>query len=179
MLRLMVIVLVVLIAAAALLVALGYCLPKSHVASRAISLKQKPADVFALISNFRDGASWRSSVRAVEMLPEADGRIRFRERTGDGSLVYEVMELTPPQRLVTEIANRNLPFGGRWIFEVSPLAGGARLNITERGEIYNPVFRVVSRFVLGYNRTLDTYLRDVSVKFGEKEEPEPGTPAAR
>jgi Polyketide cyclase / dehydrase and lipid transport len=179
MLRLVGIVLASLAALVVLVVAVGYCLPKSHVAARAILLKQKTADVFALISNFKDGASWRSNVRAVEMLPEADGRTRFREKTSDGSLIYEVIELNPPRRLVTEIADRNLPFGGRWIFEVSPKADGTQLNITERGEIYNPVFRVVSRFVIGYNRTLDAYLRNVNAKFGENAVPEPGSPAAQ
>ncbi len=38
---------------------------------------------------------------------------------------------------------------------------------TEQGEIYNPVFRFVSRFILGYTRTIDTYLRNVSRKFDE------------
>jgi hypothetical protein len=36
-----------------LVVVIGYVLPKQHVAARAISLRQKPADVFALISNFK------------------------------------------------------------------------------------------------------------------------------
>jgi uncharacterized protein YndB with AHSA1/START domain len=179
MLKMGAIVLVGLVALVVLVVAVGYCLPKSHVAAREILLKQSPADVFALISNFRDGASWRSNVRTVEMLSGTDGRIRFREKTSDGSLACDVIQLDPPRRLVTEIADKNLPFGGRWIFEVSPTADGTRLSITERGEIYNPLFRVVSRFVLGYNRTLDTYLHNVSAKFGERAEPEQGRPAAQ
>jgi hypothetical protein len=35
------------------------------------------------------------------------------------------------------------------------------LRITEQGEVYNPVFRFVSRFVIGQNRTIETYLRDL------------------
>ena len=66
-----------------------------------------------------------------------------------------------------QIADKKLPFGGTWTYEVSPEAGGARLRITEDGEIRNALFRFLSRFVFGYNATMDTYLRDLGRKFGE------------
>jgi len=169
----------ILLGAIGLQLAVGYSLPKSHVAARAILLRQSPVDVFALISNFKDGASWRNDLRGVEMLPAAEGRTRFRERGKNSSIEFEVIDFDPPQRLVTQIADKSLPFGGTWTFEVLPTPAGTRLNITERGEIYNPVFRVVSRYILGYNQTLDTYLGNVSRKFGENAVAEEGTPAAR
>lgn len=102
-------------------------------------------------------------------------------------MTYEVLESNPRQSLatrvlagrvlVTRIEGKNLPFGGEWIFELSPAPEGCRLNITERGEIYNPVFRFISRFVLGYNGTLDNYLRSVALKFAENTTPAQGTPA--
>jgi len=79
--------------------------------------------------------------------------------------------------MVTRIADKTLPFGGIWIFDVSPTSEGCRLNITERGEIYNPLFRFVSRFLVGYHRTLDTYLQNVSRKFEERSVPEEGMAA--
>lgn len=42
--------------------------------------------------------------------------------------------------------------------------GGTTLRITEDGEIYNPVFRFVSRFFMGYDRTAKTYLADAGKK---------------
>jgi hypothetical protein len=90
----------------------------------------------------------------------------------------EIAELDPPTRMVTRIADKGLPFGGVWIFDISPTTDGCRLNITERGEIYNPVFRFVSRFLMGYHRTLDTYLRNVSRRFEETSLPQDGTAAA-
>ena len=36
-------------------------------------------------------------------------------------------------------------FGGTWTFEVVPMPSGSRLTITERGEIYNVIFRTLSR----------------------------------
>jgi hypothetical protein len=109
------------------------------------------------------------------MLPERDGHTRFIEKSKNGTMPFEVEESAPPLRMVTRIDGKNLPFGGRWIFEVSPTAEGCRLNITESGEVYNPVFRFVSRFILGYTGTLDRYLTSVARKFGESAVPVEGT----
>ena len=89
----------------------------------------------------------------------------------------EIIKSDPPLRMAARIADKGLPFGGMWIFDVSPTTEGCRLNITERGEIYNPVFRFVSRFLMGYHRTMDTYLQDVSRKFEESSPPREGTAA--
>lgn len=179
MLRMSAIALAILLALIVLVVVIGYALPKWHVAARAIVLRQKPADVFALISDFKNGTSWRSGLQQVEMLPDRQGHTRFRERGKNGALTFDVVELNPPQRMVTQIDSTGMPFGGVWIFAVSPKTNGSRLNITERGEIYNPVFRFVSRFILGYTGTLDTYLKDVARKFGENSPPVAGNIAER
>lgn len=158
-------------------VVVGYLLPEKHVSARVIEVRQKPEVVFALISDFASAPSWRSDVKRVEILSEQNGRARYREEGDNGTLTMEVTELRSPERMVTEIADKNLPFGGRWIFEIFPTSQGCRLNITERGEIYNPVFRVVSRFFLGYTHTLDAYLKNLARKFGESTSPEEGTVA--
>jgi hypothetical protein len=43
-------------------------------------------------------------------------------------------------------------------------ATGTRVTITERGEIYNPIFRFVARFFLGYTATMDATLRALSTQ---------------
>ena len=174
MLKIVAVAVALLLGAIVLVVVVGYELPKQHVAARALSLRQTPASVFDLISNFKDEPSWRAGVQQVELLPDPDGRMRFREKGSHGALTYAVLESQPPQRLVTRIDDKALPFGGMWIFEISPTAGGSRLNITERGEIYNPVFRFVSRFILGYHSTMDNYLTSVARKFDETSVPSEG-----
>lgn len=155
-----------LIVSVLVVVVTGYALPKKHVAARAIVLPTPPATVFALISDFKAAPAWRSDVRNVELLPPVDGHLRFREKSKNGALTMELIESTAPQRMITKIADPNLPFGGTWTFEITPTPQGSSLNITERGEIYNPVFRFVSRFILGYTATLDSYLNNVARKFG-------------
>jgi hypothetical protein len=167
----------VVVSVAFAVVVIGFLLPKHHVASRAITLKRKPEDVFQLVSDFKAAPSWRSDVREVDLLPPAEGHFRYREKGTNGAITMEIVESNPSSRMVTRIADKDLPFGGIWIFDISPTPEGCRLNITERGEIYNPVFRFVSRFVLGYHRTLDTYLNNVSRRFEETSLPQDGTAA--
>jgi hypothetical protein len=167
----------IVVSAGLMIVFIGFLLPKQHVAARAITLHRKPEDLFQLISDFKAAPSWRPDVRQVELLPPADGRIRYREKGTNGVITMEIVESSPPSRMIARIADKGLPFGGAWIFDISPATEGCRLNITERGEIYNPLFRFVSRFVIGYQRTMDSYLRNVSHQFGETAVPRDGNEA--
>jgi len=152
----------------AVVLIVGWLLPVRHRATRSIRVGAPPQAVFALVSNVGAYPRWRTGVTEVELLPSdaSTPRQRFRERGGDGAILYEIVERLPDHRLVTRIADPDLPFGGRWTYELSAVPGGTMLRITEDGEVYNPVFRFVSRFVMGHTRTLDRYLRDVATRLG-------------
>jgi len=47
---------------------------------------------------------------------------------------------------------------------VTPSGSGTRVRITEHGEVYNPVFRVLSRFVFGHTATLEEFLGNLERK---------------
>ena len=47
----------------------------------------------------------------------------------------------------------------------------SRVTITERGWVSNPIFRFVSRFVMGHTSTLDAYLRALGKHFGSEPTP--------
>ena len=72
----------------------------------------------------------------------------------------------------TRIADE-LPYGGTWTFSLEPGDSACVLTLTEDGEVYNVIFRFVSRFIMGYNGSLETYLRDLGKKFGESVTPLP------
>lgn len=152
--------------AAGVIGAMGASLPVPHRASRKASYHVPPETLFAAIAGPPD---WRSGVKRFGALPAANGGRRWYEEDSHGSkITYEVLEETPPKRLVVRIADRGLPFGGTWSYDVAPTpGGGAELRITENGEIYNVFYRFLSRFVLGYTRTMDTYLRDLGAKFSQ------------
>jgi uncharacterized protein YndB with AHSA1/START domain len=163
--RIVLIVLGVLVGLVLVVVVIGWSLPVAHVATASVQLKAPPDSVFALISQPGDYPSWRTDVTKVDVTTE-QGLTRFREDGSNGSILFEITERIPPRRLVTRIADKSLPFGGRWIYEVAPAGAGSTLQITEEGEVYNPVFRFVSRFVMGHTSTIDGYLAAVQKRLG-------------
>jgi hypothetical protein len=126
-----------LIALVAILAAVGAFLPVQHVASRSAEFNAPPEQVFALVSDLKNYGAW---------WPE-----------GTETRVV-VVESVPPSRFVTKIDEPDAPFGGTWTMEIVPTPTGSRLTITERGEVYNPIFRALARFVFGHTSTIDSCL---------------------
>jgi uncharacterized protein YndB with AHSA1/START domain len=149
----------VLVTIVALAAVIGWMLPEKHEASRSAYVDRPPDQVYATIADVARYAEWFDGVSRVEMLPGTEGRIRFREHTSSGAIVMEVVETQPPSRFVTRIADPDQPFGGTWTFAVAPEGAGSRVTITERGEVYNPFFRFMARFVFGYTGTMEACLR--------------------
>jgi uncharacterized protein YndB with AHSA1/START domain len=149
-------------------VAIGLSLPREHTVRRTIHLGRPPAEVFAVLADVRHYPDWRSDVKAVESL----GETGWKEIGADGTIPYELVESVPPSRRVTRIADPELPFGGSWTCTIEPTADGSTVTITEDGEVKNPLFRFVSRFVLGHAATVDQYLKALGARFGEDVAPE-------
>ena len=159
------VVLAILVLPIAIVVVVGMILPKEHTATRSLALREPPETVYALIAG---PPTWRSTVRSYEPVGKIDGKTSWREvDQHNHAIMYEEEEALPPTRRVTRIADKNLPFGGSWVYEIEPSAGGSVLRITEHGEVYNPVFRFVSRYFMGHTATLDHYLKDVATHFHE------------
>lgn len=158
----------VLAALVALVAVIGAVLPKGHVATRSAKFHQPPEVIWQALTDVEAFPSWRPDVRRVERLPDRDGRRAWREVWKNGQVIaMETVELEPPRRLVGRIADPNLPFGGTWTYELHPAEGGTVLRITENGEIYNPIFRFMARFVFGYHATMEQYLKALGKKFSE------------
>lgn len=153
--------LAVLAAIVAAVVVAGWLLPVAHVASQRIEVAASPERVWATIADVDAFPQWRADVTRVE---RAAGAGTWIEHGSNGRLTFAVERSEPPRALVTRIADRSLPFGGTWTYDIEPAAGGAVLTITERGEIYNPVFRFMSRFVFGYESTMKSYLSSLAAR---------------
>jgi hypothetical protein len=118
-----------------ILALIGYSLPVGHEASRSAEFNKPPEVVWGLIADPNTYQGW-----------------------WDGADVKtEVIERVPPTKLVTKIVGET-QFGGTWTFDIAPAPNGSRMTITERGEIYNPVFRALARFVFGYTSTMESCL---------------------
>ena len=51
-----------------------------------------------------------------------------------------------------------------------------RVTVTEHGEVYNPIFRVVSKYIMGQTSTIDSYLTALGKKFGNDVTPADAAP---
>jgi hypothetical protein len=157
------------IAIAFVVTVVGFFLPEAHVASRQASYHAPPSAIFAVITDVSRYAEWRNDVREVQVLSVAPQR--WREKGTNGEITFEVQETRSPERLVVRIADPNLPFGGTWTYELHPTGGATRLVITERGEVYNPVFRFMSRFIFSQTATIDRFLTALGSKLGQEVTP--------
>ncbi len=148
-----------------IVVAVGAVLPVKHVATRRARFKRPPEAVWAAIDGPQD---WRPGAANYELLPERDGRRVWREDIGQGqSVTFERVSAEPNRRLETRIVSTGIPFGGAWLYELSPTASGTELRITENGEVYNVIFRFVSRFIMGHATSIEQSLRALGKRFGE------------
>jgi uncharacterized protein YndB with AHSA1/START domain len=120
---------------------IGYFLPISHEASRSADFSKPPEAVWALIADPNNYGEWwqGSDVKTT------------------------VVESVPPSRLVTRIIGET-EFGGTWTLEIAPTTSGSRMTVTERGEIYNVVFRALAKYAFGYTGTMESFLEAAKTK---------------
>jgi hypothetical protein len=124
-----------LVAIAGIVALIGFFLPVAHEASRSADINAPPERVFALLADVGNYKSW-----------------------WDGAEVRsEVVERVPTSRIVTRVVGET-QFGGTWAIDIAPAPSGSRVTITERGEVYNVIFRTLSKFVFGYTSTMESCL---------------------
>jgi len=130
----------------AVVAAIGSRLPRHHTASRTLRVKRPPADVWAAVTGL----------------------------TGASSVPVDVVESHPPFRLVTRVKETEKNFGGAWTITIvaDPSTGSGQgatsLTITEDGWIANPIFRFMSRFVIGHHASIDGILKPVAKALNEE-----------
>ena len=151
----------------------GAVLPKGHVASRQILLHRSPHEIYQTVRDFGAAPTWRPDLERVEMIGTTDNHVRFREHGKHDTITYDLVEDRPGEKIVTRIADLDLGYSGAWTYTFTQDAGGTRVQITERGEVSNILFRFLSRFVFGHASTMEKYLTALGKKFGEEVTPQP------
>jgi hypothetical protein len=124
----------------AVVAAVGSLLPRNHKASRTLRLTRPPSDV------------WPVLIQATE--------------TSD--VPVDVLERDPPRRLVTRVTEKEKNFGGTWTIAIASTTSGSDVTITEDGWVANPIFRFVSRFLIGHHATMDGLLKQVAKTLSER-----------
>lgn len=148
---------------------IGLMLPADHVVSRTLQLRRQPPEVWKVIRDFEMMGSWHPDLTAVRRLPDRNGHEVWEETYGRNMVIpLETVLEDPQRRLVRRIADDGLAFGGEWVYVITPATnGGCQLTLTERGTVRNPVFRFLSRFIIGHESTIETYLKALAEHFGE------------
>lgn len=152
-------------------IVIGLFLPQSHTASSQIMLNQPADSVWKVIRDFEGYGQWWPNVKSVERTERGGTEVWIQRDLRNQSMPFEVVESSAPNRLVTRIVDDGLPFGGTWTYEVDTASSGSTVTVTEDGEVYNPLFRTISRFVMGHHGTMDGYLRALGQHFGEDVQP--------
>ncbi|HEY1586619.1 MAG TPA: SRPBCC family protein [Polyangia bacterium] len=161
-----------LVAVIAVVVIVGALLPRDHVATMTARIPAPPEAVWAAITDPSQFPQWRRDVQRVELLPPSPNGPSWREFSRNGAITMVVDVSEPPRHLVGRIADEHLPFGGYWDYRIEPDgAEASKVTVAEHGSVYNPVFRFVSRFIMGHTATIDAYLRALGKRFGGDAEP--------
>jgi uncharacterized protein YndB with AHSA1/START domain len=149
-----------------LLFLVGAFLPARHSVTVTREVAAPPEEVWEVITGVEDFAAWRPGVSRSQRLEPIRGWPAWREEGPEGALTFAVAAVEPNRMLVTEIVDEGLPFGGRWTYTLEPTTTGTQVTIIEDGFVYNPIYRLVSRFFMGYETTAGTYLEALQARVG-------------
>ena len=159
--------------AAAIAWIVGMTLPEAHTASRSVRFAAGPERVRETILDVTAYPQWRRGIDSVAPIEGSPGSLAWREIGAGDRVAYEA-DTTSQSRIVSRITTKGLPYGGSWEYAIEPDNGATRLTITEHGEVYNALFRFMSRYVMGHGSTIETYIRDLGGRLGEEAQIEPG-----
>ena len=157
----------VLAAIAGSVVLIGSSLPQNHTVARTLRLSASPDTVWSTITDVAGYPSWRRDLDSVQVIQSPSGRTSWREIHGSDKLAFEAETMDRPTHFVARITDKGIPFGGAWDYRIVPDGTGSRLTITENGEVYNPVFRFASKYLIGHSSTIDKYLTYLATRLGE------------
>ena len=139
-----------------------------HSVSRKAHFNHRPEALWEIIADIQGQVAWREDLRQVERLPDKNGRQMWRE-TGKRGAAVDVRGRSSLPRLDSSSdasRTRTCRSGVAGTLEIGEYGEVTSLTITEDGEIYNPIFRFMSRFVIGQTATIDGYLRSLGKRLG-------------
>ena len=144
---------------------IGWLLPVQHHASRSLLIDADIERVWQKLVSYEKMPQWRLELLSVE---QTAAQV-WKETTKEGkSISFATIEEIQQQRLVRKIVGQGLMFGGSWTFELRVVGQQTELTISENGEVYNPLFRFVAKFIIGHHRSMDKYLQQLLSSLAEK-----------
>ena len=137
----------------------GSTQPRDHVASITVQLDRPPAEIFAIVEDVGSYPCWRTGVSKVDVV--SNDPLRFVEYIDGEGVTYEVAERIKGRKLVSRIADEDLPYGGTWTYELSESDSGTALTITERGFVDGLVMRGMASLLMDPRASIAQYQTDL------------------
>jgi uncharacterized protein YndB with AHSA1/START domain len=160
-----IILVLIVVAVAAYLYALSIPAHQTH--TRTTTLKQTPEVVFALLTDLPNFPTWNRNMVKIEMLPPVDGKEATRQTfKGNMQMTIITSESTPPKHLVRSMGDNSGPFEGSWTYDISPIADGSQIILTEQMTMNNAFFRLMAK-LFGQTKYMDEHLEGMAKHFGE------------
>lgn len=151
----------VILALIAVVYVIGMTLPVKHTATITGTVNATPEQVWNRLTDVSKYPEWRKNLKSVTIVSETE----WIENLENDNLPLKVKEATPPTRLVGMINDAGLPFGGEWVYQIAPSGNQSVVTITENGEVYNPIFRFVSKYIMGHDTSLKEYMKYLQDSF--------------
>ncbi len=156
-----IIVLVLLVLMVGIVYLMGSLMPVKHQSFVESELPITPEKLWKILTTHNEYRNWRRGIKELKVIDDT----HWSELNSHGDTInYRADWIEPNKKLLTVITNNNLPYGGHWEFLFTRENDGCHLRITENGEVYNPIFRFMSKYVFGHDATLKTYMEDLRVK---------------
>lgn len=153
----------VLVAAVAIIYAIGISLPRDHVAHADRLIAQPIETVASRIRDVRAYPDWRGV--AVENISESAGAITYVEIADGDRIAYRRTEPEPGALFISEITDESLPFGGQWRITLTPAGAGTQVRIEEIGHVSDPLYRFFAALVFGHTSSMELYLDKLVASF--------------
>jgi hypothetical protein len=170
MLKIILIVAASLVGLALLVTLIGAFMPRTHVATSEITLRQPIDSVYGAVRDLGGMPAWWKELKVSERVAGVPGE-RWRQEAGGFAMQLDVTNESAPTRFTTKIVEeKGAAFGGQWHYVLAEVPGGTKLSISEDGWIGPPPFRVMATLG-GLHRTIDGMLVALGRRFGEDVKP--------
>lgn len=140
---------------------IGLLLPVKHTAIISEVIPANTKQVWDKLTQIEKFPSWRKSLNKVEIINNSE----WIEISKRNRIPMKITGQTLDNKLVYAINSKDLAFGGEWIYMLQPKGDSTVLMITENGEVYNPIFRFISKFIIGHSATMRNYMSDLRKSF--------------
>ncbi len=162
------VVVLLLLLAVLVMTLVGARLPHAHTATASVELNAPPARVWQSITDTASQPGWRKGLKSVTPMPPQNGHPCWQETNSMGKMPMCEVAAAEPVLRVVRIADPSLPFGGDWVYQISPASPGVtRLTITENGTTGPALWRFVGHYIFHEDTQIKQYEQDLQQRLAQ------------